>query len=514
MKKKILYIPLDERPCNYDYPLRLFENHKSIKVTYPPKKLLSHKKKAANVEDLRNFILENIQGVDILIYSSEMLVYGGLLPSRIYSVSKQKPNIIEYINFIKSLKKQCPKLLIYVSNLIMRTPKYNSDDEEPEYYANYGSKIFKYGWLLDKEKRADLSVEEQNEKNDIASDIPREIRMDYEKRRKINLKVNLVNINLVKEGRISYLAIPQDDSATFGYTAMDQAKVYSEIKCERLQDKVSVYPGADESGYTLLSRAIQTIEGYSLKIFPIFSSDIGKLQIPLYEDRPLCESLKSHVLAAGANLVYSPEEADIILAVNTPGEKMIEANLQQVSPDLTYDTFRNLRSFVATINYYIELGKSVVLADCAFANGADLELISMLDEKKIVKNLIAYRAWNTTCNTLGSSISAAVILYSEPRPKKNEELVKTLLDDGLYQAVVRSEITQELDSTDADYFNLGNQTQKVIYKTESSIKDNAKKYLRNSLTIKDLERLKIEFPWNRMFEINCILKNRGVNNGK
>ncbi|WP_146128286.1 DUF4127 family protein [Lactiplantibacillus pentosus] len=38
--KKIVFIPLDERPCNLEYPLRLFKNRDDITVVCPPKSIL------------------------------------------------------------------------------------------------------------------------------------------------------------------------------------------------------------------------------------------------------------------------------------------------------------------------------------------------------------------------------------------------------------------------------------------------------------------------------------------
>ncbi|MBC8932469.1 DUF4127 family protein, partial [Escherichia coli] len=66
----------------------------------------------------------------------------------------------EYEVFLRGIKKEFPDKKIFLSNLIMRTPKYNSSDEEPDYYEQYGEAIFRYGWLKDKAARDTLDERE------------------------------------------------------------------------------------------------------------------------------------------------------------------------------------------------------------------------------------------------------------------------------------------------------------------------------------------------------------------
>lgn len=508
MAKKIIYIPLDERPCNLAYPMRLFKQSEALEVVYPAKDLLGNKKSSADLEGIRQFILDEAVDADLLIFSTEMVAYGGLLPSRIYKVGEEKLTVTEYVDFVKQIKTVNADLTIYVSNLIMRTPRYSSGDEEPDYYEEFGADIFRYGWLSDQESRETLTQEEFTEMETLQKKVPLVYINDYEARRAANLKVNLANIQLVKQGVIDYLIIPQDDSAPYGYTAKDQAVVYPTIKKERLQNRVAVYPGADEAGYTLLARAMQKLKQYQYKIYPFFASDIGKVQIPLYEDRPLIESLKSHILATGALLVDSSEEADIVLAVNTPGRQMIEASQQLAKPNMTYDTCRNLRSFVNSIEHYLKQGKVVAVADSAYANGADLELISMLDEQNLITKLAAYRGWNTNCNTLGSVIGTAVIQADLPQAAKLTEILKALLDDGFYQAIVRGAVTDHwLPERGLNYFDLKNQAAAVATHVEQALVELATDYLRVTLSGANQLQPQVKFPWNRMFEIECTFMN-------
>lgn len=69
-----------------------------------------------------------------------------------------------------------------------------------------------------------MMLEEQKQLQEIVSLLPKSYIQDYESRRAFNSMINTSMLELVKEGVITFLSIPQDDSAEYGYTAMDQQK--------------------------------------------------------------------------------------------------------------------------------------------------------------------------------------------------------------------------------------------------------------------------------------------------
>ena len=131
--------------------------------------------------------------------------------------------------------------------------------------------------------------------------------------------------------------------------------------------------------------------------------------IPKYEDRPMYESLKSHVRVCKAKLVNNPQDADVVLAINSPGKIMQEAFIDKNDLDVTYTSYRYLLAFAEQIQDYINSGYHVALCDSAFSNGGDLQLIEYLDELNILDQLVSYAGWNTNCNSLGTTLSQAFI---------------------------------------------------------------------------------------------------------
>lgn len=499
---KILFVPLDERPCNYMYPKRIVEVRNDIELLSPDINILGKKKLAADINKIWQYVEDNISGCSAFVFSTEMMFYGGLLPSRLHHYEKDFH--ASYISRLKALKKNNPNCKFYNFQLIMRTPRYSSNDEEPDYYGDYGREIFLRAYLMDKQKREGLSEKEKEELTKIKAFIPTEIIRDYEYRREYNLKLNQTMIELVKEGIIDFLSIPQDDSCEYGYTAMDQAKVVNMIRKNRLQQKVMMYPGADEAGSSLVARAISDIDKTSTKVYPFYASELGPQIIPLYEDRIMIESLKSHLMVANCEIVTDKNEADFILAINCPGKFMQESFEDQ--KDITYSSYRNLNWFCHTLKKDIDQGYKVIVADCAFANGGDLEFIQILDDYEVLDKIYSYKAWNTHCNTLGTSIAQMVVSnhsdISEDKIKEN--IIYHLLEDTFYQAVLRKQINQELKPP-LNYFDLCDKQKQVSAIENQKLRELFNENIQHCFKNYEINCIDVYHPWNRMFEIGINL---------
>lgn len=500
--KKIVYLPLDERPCNHLFPEMIASLQKErLNFENIPKQLLGKKKQAADVAAVHDWLIAQVQEADALVVSIEMLVYGGLLPSRLHHLSVNDADA--RLTILRRIKKECPNIKIYAANLIMRTPKYSSDDEEPSYYATYGESIFWRAYLLDKKSRQELTDDEEKKLDRLENQVPPQYLTDYEARRKINIDVTTKVLDYVTQGIIDYLVIPQDDSAPFGYTALDQKKVQALLWEKQLEGKVAIYPGADEVGATLIARAYLELFQLSYSFYPLFPSVHSQTLIPMYEDRPLGESMKAHIYATGAKLAFDINEATIILGYNTAGVIMQESWDQLEKRDVTYGTNRNVRVLVEQLSALKKRGKKLAIADSAYANGGDLAFIRLLDEHLLLDDLLSYKGWNTNCNTLGTTLAAAIFAYDavDEEARKNNVLYH-LFDDVFYQAVVRMEITKnELEKLQMDYFDITKNEQIIMQMVEQKLQENFKKYIHHSF--QDIQKITLNCysPWQRMFEL-------------
>ncbi len=496
----ILYIPLDERPCNLDMPQHVVASQDSVNLLIPELSKFGNKKQSANVEALWDYINQNINDVDALVLSMDMLLYGGLIPSRLHHLEQ---DIVEQrVNNLKKLKDLNNNIKIYAFQCIMRSPQYDSSEEEPDYYENYGRALHRRKFLDDKEKRVGLSAKELEEQKRIS--IPTDIIDDYEFRRSFNLKYNLEVAKLVDEGFIDFLVIPQDDAAEYGYTALAQKEVIQFLTQNNLESRINIYPGADEVGASLLARCLNENKGTQTKVYAFYSSVKGPDIIPNYEDRPMHENLKYHLDVTHSYLVDTPEEADFILAINSPGSRMEEA-FDQDAKDVSYTSFRNLLYFTKQIERYIEKGFKVSVCDSAFSNGGDLQLIKYLDEKGLLDKLLAYAGWNTNSNTLGTVLGSSIYAYDSKNNKHKEHLVYRIIEDVLYQSDVRQDIINDyLHKEDLSYYVFGDKQEKVESEIATRLKMRYNKLgLSSSIPLHDI---KVTSPWSRMFEVGLYLK--------
>ena len=147
MKTKIVLLPLDERPCNYEFPMKLF-SHDKVEIVRPKK--LGNKKTPASFETIVEFLREECKDASGLVVSMDMLLYGGLIPSRLHH--EEKETLLERIKILKEIRESNKNLIIYAFQVIMRCPDYSSDDEEPDYYRIYGKEIKELGVAVHKSR--------------------------------------------------------------------------------------------------------------------------------------------------------------------------------------------------------------------------------------------------------------------------------------------------------------------------------------------------------------------------
>lgn len=490
---KILYVPLDERPCNLKFPRLIASIRNDVELMIPGCELLPRKKKPADIDGLWSYVLDHAEQADYAVLSLDMLLYGGLLPSRIHYETEQALE-----RRIQNLRILAGKTTVLAFQCIMRCPHYDSSEEEPDYYAQYGQALFYRAYYQNKKERLGLTEQEEKALQEIS--IPQEIIQDYETRRNFNLKYNLKVAELVKEGIIDTLVIPQDDSSEYGYTAIAQKQVVDYVRKNCLEQKVHIYPGADEVASSLIARVLNRHLNRTVQIYPFFSATLGPTIVPLYEDRPIMESLKYHVRIIGGELTDRIDEADFVLAYNTCG-KLMQESFDQDHEDLTYTSHRNLMDFALKIRKYIQKGYPVAVCDSAFSNGSDLTLLRFLDELDIMDKIYGYAGWNTNCNSLGTVLSMACYALGHQNDALRYNLAYRYIEDGVYQANIRQNvIAQVLGPNGLSYYDFKDRQQLVEEEIRARCMNVFQQFRFNQKYGYEIDRVRM--PWKRMFEVD------------
>ena len=431
---KICFIPIDNRPVCYNLTKDIVAIDNNLELLIPPREFLGDLNKIADIKKIFNWI-KNLSEYDCMVLSLDTLAYGGLIPSRRSSDS---------FEMIKSRMEELKPFLVgkkvYAFSSIMRISNNNYNEEEKEYWKDYGKKIFEYSFSGGK----------------INNGIPSEILEDYLKTRERNFKINKMYLEWQKEGLFDTLIFSKDDCAEFGFN-VNEAK-----ELEKLGGKTKT--GADEIPLTLLSRAIEK----NIKVFVEFTEPNYKNCISNYEDVSIEKSVQGQLELGGFKQVFDKNEADLILLVNNFIEKQGELVMG-------WDTKPYNKNFV-------EPNKMYAIADVRFANGADNNFVNDFIDKISLNKFYGYSAWNTSANSLGSLLAAIKVKFNAK--KYNDKAFKKLqmirfLDDWAYQANVRGLIEKPMD-----------------------IKNLMQKYEQKLSKIFDYKAdFKYSFPWGRKFEV-------------
>lgn len=493
----VFYIPLDERPCNLEYPRNLLKDSSKIKLTTLPNNLLPNKKSPVDLKKVWEYIFKKINSTDIFVFSFDFLMYGSLLNSRIHNFTSDY--LDENLNNFRRLFSENKNVKFYSFSLIMRCPSYNSSDEEPQYYENWGYNIYRNKYLSDKFNRSSLSPEEEREFKSMPI-IPREIILDYENRRNLNRNILDKYIELVSEFKVFH-TIPQDDSSEFGYTALDRLYIYEN------HSSFITYSGADEATVSIIGRALNDLTQKKLKIFVDFSVINFSNYFPMYEGIKLEENLTYHLKVSNFERVYNVDEADVIVAYNIAPNfcSMSESWEQNENPNNNIDAFSN------RISEYIDTGRRVALVDSFYANGGDIKLAEQLDNLKVFDKLYAYSCWNTNCNSLGSAFGTISCLefidvINEREDTRIKNLYLNSLEQLIYQSYVRSKINKDLlPGLESNYFDISKNYDVVKDFTITNIYEKFNSVFKNSFQEFKYD-VEISFPWKRLFEISITRK--------
>lgn len=444
---KIGFIPIDNRPVCYSLPEITAKIDFDIELFLPERKWLGDLTKYADTEKLFEW-LKNLPPLDAIIVPLDTVAYGGLISSRRCPDSFEK--IKKRVEDLKEILKN-NGAKIYAFSSIMRISNNNINEEEKEYWSKYGKKIFDYSYQTHK-----LGCE-----SCIANLIPAEILDDYMAGRRRNFEINKLYLEYQKEGLFEVLVFSKDDCAEYGFN-VQEAKAL-----EKMGGFVKT--GADEIPLTLLARAVSDFQQKKLKVASVFLEPKHKDLISNYEDVSIEKSVYGQLELAGCEVV-NEDAADILLYVNNFEEHQGEIVMK--IPTKPFD------------GEWVKPEKPYMLADVRYANGADNAFVQKVFEKGFDGNFYGYSAWNTSANTLGSLICAAVIKYFAK--KYNEKAFKLLqeirfLDDWAYQANVR----QELEKPDINELKDKMKAFENIIAGQLDININAN----------------YNFPWHRLFEV-------------
>ena len=376
---KVIILPLDARNQTYDYIGDIVRIH-GYDPVIPPRFIMGNiskyedaYKKQMNIWYWLNHKLDNNCG--ILIMSVDSLVYGGLLESRHSPIDTQRA--LNNVKLIEIIKKRHP-----------------------------GIKILAF------------------------ASIPRKEAENRER----NFAVNMKLLNLVENGTIDFLSISGDDVTDISKQVNEIAALKKEIRKKEVGDRVLISDvdrirlGIDESAMVIFTRFINKRCKEIPKIY-IEYRDItaARTEIDYYSATPVMSVAIDMVEAAGAKMVYNPDDADLVLAVNHASHKITSNN------------------FIERIIQLMRK-KPVSVGDLSNRN-QKAEFFRKFYETGYYPALAGYATWGMGTNTLGTSVCMGCAYLSVKKLQQYKYflafLYERMLTDCIYLNNIHLKLAKE-----------------------------------------------------------------------
>ena len=492
-KGAFIFIPLDDRPVCYSYPVKVMEAA-GYRILTPPEKFLATRTTPADTEKLWKWLESRAEKVDAAVISTDALIYGGLVASRTHMLPMAA--LEAKVNRLKDLQMD-KDIRFYGFSTLMRTPRESYGNVEPAYYSNVGPAIYRYSQLSDKSDLHAESLLEDFEVGAFERNLAKAHLKDWLDRRNKNMEVNRQLAMLARMGRFDYFAIGKDDNAPLSHTHMEARKI-SFSNADVSDESFQILPGVDQLGLLLLTRAANELSGTVPKVYQMYVEGVGPKTIPQYSDLPLGTSVPEQIIAAGGKIVYQPEAADVVLAINTPADGTM---YDSTSLSNQYFASPANKRYIANLGKMLERGVNISLADVAFSNGGDNGFMNEMSLRGYTDKLSAYNGWNTADNTIGFAIAQGMLA---PKIEKEKQLMlmrERVLDDWYYQSNARRLITDELEKAKkTEYKYTLNDMMPKVRKQAFDIMNR----LAANYDITAGTKFDVVFPWNRLFEVDIV----------
>jgi hypothetical protein len=476
----------------------------------PDLSMLGYFRDAAPHDALSRWLLTEADQAQAFVLSLDMLMYGGLVPSRF--IDDAEPSLAQRLEVLREIRRAAPAAPIYAFAATMRISNNNVNDEEKSYWAQYGQLIWRWSYFED---RYDClgQVHDANTRDEARNAVPPDVRDDYLATRARNHALVKRALDLVDEGIVDRLILPQDDTAEYGFNIRERRELQAIVLRRSLSDRVLIYPGADEVMHTLCAHVVSRLEArspISCTLLPSDPQHIGALSA-LYEDRPIIESLSNQITAVGGVIESTDKNRDsaaiepqVILAVHTQGTAQGDWAMQRaLSAPQPIPT-----AWIAALVERVCRGDAVAMLDLAYANGGDPRLMEALSDKLDLTRLAAYAGWNTASNSIGSALAQMVLSRGSFGTEKNQRvLALRLLEDYLYQGIYRQVIRIG--------YPVAVNEQTSVEQLRSTVREvfipAANRWLRTQGF--PFEVADVHLPWGRTFEIDIRLLDAAPNQG-
>ena len=476
MSFRIALVPLDDRPCNYQYLQDL--------VAIAGLKL-SSLAPTDSFEKRAKWLENTLSNKDALIVNLEGWLYGSLIHSRKMEISESETEA--RLLKLSELLNQHPQVQIYLSSVLLRLSiTLNAEQSERNWRD-----VFRFSTLKGKEN---LTSSEVNELHETEARIPPSILHEYLSVRERNHRIQLKAVQLFSK-RARFFVFGQEDCAPHGLHVKEKEAIRDAVIESKEAPRFQILTGADELGAALLARAYSDHLGVSKLQLGVWTSDPSTLKmISKYEDIPVYENLRLH-----AELCY-------FQLLGLDDRKLKESDprllIQCFSPQGQSDLCFKPSPISENVEFPLVslLKPNDAVLDLSHANGADPGFMKAVIKKNLPS---AFSAWNTTGNRMGTlfahlsfqilSKKSNAYCESADRSVRN----RSLLDDFLYQSIVRQKLQDQAERESCNPWALGPRHAEYSAACQEEMLSAIREF---GFSTEFLD-FRATLPWPRLFEV-------------
>ncbi|MGH7756108.1 MAG: DUF4127 family protein, partial [Vulcanimicrobiaceae bacterium] len=489
--RPIAFVPIDDRPVTYQLPILLGQIAGQPVLT-PPRSTIGHYldpgKPDAILDWLDSSATDNVAAV---VASSDMIVYGGLVASRL-------PGLPVYDGYARlrrlgALAAARPNRFMSVFGTVMRLAPTGIAKIGPaeDYYATGQTvnEIAAYANLPD----PPATAQERARAAHLRALITPKILDEYLGARARNRDVDLFILQLAAEGDFAHVILGQDDAGPVGLHIKDLQALMTARERFGVEDQTSIEPGADELGMVLVSEVMARTVHWTPRIRVVYSRPDGGAMQDRIEYVPIDVTVSRLIHACGGERVDGDADLTLYVRVAPTGEPEEASFVDQIVAD-------------------VDAGKPVTIADLSFLYGPtpsqqQQQLTLDLIARHVAGRVDGYASWNTTANTVGTSLATAVAAGAGRRAGRLNEralaqfLLDRYADDFAFHQFVRPVINADLRAEHVDTTYLVNgalaqgdqQNRELLWPQALDL-------LREIFPDWEDAGLTITLPWERTFE--------------
>lgn len=501
---RIALVPLDSRPpCNS--MAVLVGQAGGVDVITPPGEWLGALDRPGDCERILEWLRGEAPRCAAAVVSLDMITDGGLVASR--TPATPADVALRRARALADIRQLLPRgAPLFVFDTIQRIAPTTLDAETGDLAARIAEYVH---CASEADATGDAEIVARAAR--LRERVPDAALEDYYRARQRNHRVNLALLEQLRQGVVDFAVLGLDDTAVYGPHVPEVARLRAVVAEWRLGGRLGLYPAADEAAMVLISRATQAIRGIRLRVDGRIVPEGAAREIQPYEERPLADTVRDEIRAAGARWVAPGCRADLHLVV--------VARAPQGMSEAEYAT--QVDAAAERVASLARAGRPVAVADISTVNMASRPLIEALRRHMRLAELAGYSGWGTPANALGSALAEGLQAVAGSRLRGADRataqranlvfLAERFADDYAYLSLVRPEVA-EAQGVRGYSLRLGDQWASVDATVAARLIPTGEALWRQEFGHAAIElygasaRLRfrtfdVHLPWPRMFEI-------------